>query len=135
MGKEGGSSGHMGRQGRRHVLHFVVHLEPSNLSLANLLGMCKHSALREGEVTVPDVEEVICTRALKTKEEPREPCSGGHAAQHDGWELGRGISTAHAGTGLLPAQHSCGRGPVNILKSIVLLLWRQESLFYCSFIQ
>jgi len=44
-GKGGGYSRHMERQERRHVLRFLVHLEPSNLSLANLLGMRKHGAV------------------------------------------------------------------------------------------
>lgn len=44
-GKGGGYSRHMERQERRHVLRFLVHLEPSNLSLANLLGTRKHGAL------------------------------------------------------------------------------------------
>lgn len=68
----GGSSRHMGRQGRRHVLHFLVHLEPSNLFLANLLGMCEHRALQEGEVTVTDVEEVICAEAMEMKAKSRK---------------------------------------------------------------
>lgn len=70
-GKGGGYSRHMERQERRHVLRFLVHLEPSNLSLANL-GKRKHGALWEGEGAVTDVEEVICTEEIKTKAESRK---------------------------------------------------------------
>lgn len=70
-GKGGGYSRHMERQERRHVLRFLVRLEPSNLSLAKL-GKRKHGALGEGERTVTDVEEVICREAIKMKAESRK---------------------------------------------------------------
>lgn len=70
-GKGGGYSRHMKRQERRHTLCFLVHLEPSNLSLANL-GKHKHGALWKGEGTVVDVGEVICTEAIKMKAESRK---------------------------------------------------------------
>lgn len=92
--RRGGSSRHMGRQGRRHVLHFLVHLEPSNLSLANLPRICEHSTLREGEVTVTDVEEAICAEAMEMQAESRKASSPECTAKYDsegsgsaaGWE-------------------------------------------------
>lgn len=84
----------MGRQGRRHVLHFLVHLEPSNLSLANLPRICEHSTLQEGEVTVTDVEEAICAEAMEMQAESRKASSPECTAKYDsegsgsaaGWE-------------------------------------------------
>lgn len=63
-GKGRGYSRHVERQERRHVLHFLVHSKPSNLSLANYRKH-KHGALGEGTVT--DMEEIICTEAMKMK--------------------------------------------------------------------
>lgn len=58
----------MERQERGHVLHFLVHLNPINLSLASL-GKCKHGTLWEAEGTVMDVEEEIHTETVKVKAE------------------------------------------------------------------
>lgn len=71
VGKKGGYSRQMERQERRHVLCFLGHLEPSNIFLANL-GKHKHSTLWEGKGTVADVEEVVCTEAMKMEAETRK---------------------------------------------------------------
>lgn len=70
-GKGWGYSRHMERQERRHVLSFLVHSNPINLSLA-VLGKCKHGALWEAEGTVTDVEEGIHTKIVKAKAESRK---------------------------------------------------------------